>query len=70
MLFISTLIKGVFRYVKYSEEEQDAEDFEEIFVQDFIGKGKRRMNFFTEKKLTEFLLFKPWPLINWIIRKK
>lgn len=40
MIFITTLLKGVFRYVKYTDEEQDVEHFEENFVQDFISKGK------------------------------
>lgn len=50
MLFITTLIKGVFRYVKYSEVEQDDENFEENFVQNFITRGK-----FTEMKLIGML---------------
>lgn len=44
MLFITTLIKGVFRYVKYTPEEQEVENFQENFVSDFIERGKFHRN--------------------------
>lgn len=40
MLFITTLIKGVYRYVKYTPEEQDDQNLQENFVQNFIVRGK------------------------------
>lgn len=40
MLFITTLIKGVYRYVKYNPEEQDDQNLQENFVQNFIVRGK------------------------------
>lgn len=41
-------MKGVSRYVKYTSEEQDVENFQENFVEDSISKGK-----FYETKLME-----------------
>lgn len=40
-LFITTLIKGVSRHVKFTEAEQDAENFEENFIIGFIDKGMK-----------------------------
>lgn len=38
-IYITISIKGVSRFVKFTEEEQDAENFEENFMLSFIDKG-------------------------------
>lgn len=39
-LYITTVIKGVNEYIKFSDEEQDNENFEAEFVDKVISKGK------------------------------
>lgn len=39
-LFIATVIKGVYEYIKFTDEEQDDVNFEADFVDKVINKGK------------------------------
>lgn len=47
-IFIATIIKGVSRYVKFTEQEQDAEDFEEKFTENLIDKGMQCFYYLSE----------------------
>lgn len=37
--YITTKLRGAFRYVKFTQEEQNEKDFEKIFLASFIDRG-------------------------------
>lgn len=41
LLFLTTVINGVNAYIKFTDEEQDDENFEAEFVDKVITKGKK-----------------------------